>query len=163
MSADKATQKSSKSTTASGKRSNGFTDVERAAMRERAQELKAEARRGPRGKKDKADGEGDVLAKIAEMPQPDRRLAERVHAVVTVAAPDLSPKLWYGQPAYAQDGQVVCFFRSAQKDQIRYSTFGFNERANLDDGGMWPTAYALTELSEADEAAIGALVKKAVN
>jgi hypothetical protein len=141
--------------------SEGFSNQERAAIKERAAELKAAGRRG-RGSS-KAAGERDVLAKIAEMPQPDRRLAERVHAIVAVAAPGLSPKLWYGQPAYVQDGQVVCFFRSAQKDQIRYSTFGFNERANLDDGGMWPTAYALTELSEADEAAIGALVKKAVS
>jgi uncharacterized protein YdhG (YjbR/CyaY superfamily) len=161
VSAKKATQKSAKSTTAGGKKSKGFTDVERAAMKERAKELKAEARRGPRA--DKVDGESAVLAKIAGMPQPDRGLAERVHATVTVAAPDLSPKLWYGQPAYAQDGQVVCFFRSAQQDQIRYSTFGFNERANLDDGAMWPTSFALTEVTATEEARISALVKKAVS
>jgi uncharacterized protein YdhG (YjbR/CyaY superfamily) len=161
MSAKKATQKSAKSTTATDKTFTGFTDEERAAMKERAQELKAEARRGPRA--GKADGEGDVLAKIAEMPQPDRAMAERLHAIIKASAPALSPKTWYGMPAYAKDGKVVCFFQSAQKYHYRYSTFGFQDAANLDDGAMWPTAFALTELTAADEAKIGALVKKAVS
>ena len=155
------TPKSAKSTTATGKTYEGFTDEERAAMKERAQELKEAARRGPRGKK--ADGESAVLAKIAEMPEPDRAMAERLHAVIKASAPDLSPKLWYGMPAYAKDGKVVCFFQSAQKFKSRYATFGFNDEANLDEGTMWPTAFALTELTAADEARIGALVKKAVS
>ncbi len=155
------TRKSAKSTTATGKTFEGFTAEERAAMKERAQELKAEARRGPRA--DKADGERDVLAKIAEMPEPDRALAERLHALIKASAPALSPKTWYGMPAYAKDGKVVCFFQSAQKYNSRYSTFGFQDAANLDDGAMWPTAFALTELTATDEARIGALVKKAVN
>lgn len=155
-------RKSSKTSKPSESSSDGFSEAERAAINERAAELKAAGRPG-RGS-GKAGGESDVLAKIAEMSQPDRALAERVHAIIiTAAAPGLSPKLWYGQPAYTQDGQVVCFFRSAQKDETRYSTLGFNDQANLDDGAMWPTVYALTELSEADEAAIGALVKKAVS
>jgi uncharacterized protein YdhG (YjbR/CyaY superfamily) len=161
MSAKKATQKSAKSTTASGKKSKGFTDEERAAMKERAQELKAAARRGPRGKK--ADEESAVLAKIAEMPEPDRAMGERLHAVIKASAPALSPKLWYGMPAYAKDGKVVCFFQCADKFKARYATFGFNDTANLDEGAMWPTAFALTELTAADEARIGALVKKAVS
>jgi uncharacterized protein YdhG (YjbR/CyaY superfamily) len=139
----------------------GFTDEERGAMKERAQELKAAARRGPRA--DKADGERAVLAKIAEMPEPDRAMAERLHAVIKASAPALSPRLWYGMPAYAKDGKVVCFFQSAQKFKTRYATFGFNDTANLDEGAMWPTAFALTELTAAVEARIGALVKNAAS
>jgi uncharacterized protein YdhG (YjbR/CyaY superfamily) len=157
----KDTQKSAKSTAATDKKFEGFTDEERGAMKERAQELKAAARRSPRGKK--ADEESAVLAKIAEMPEPDRAMAERLHAVIKASAPALSPKLWYGMPAYAKDGKVVCFFQSAEKFNARYATFGFNDTANLDEGAMWPTAFALTELTAADEARIGALVKKAVS
>jgi uncharacterized protein YdhG (YjbR/CyaY superfamily) len=159
--AKRATQKSAKSTTAINKKSKGFTDEERSAMKERAQELKAAGRRGPRA--DKADGESEVLAKIAEMPEPDRAMAERLHAIVKASAPALSPRTWYGMPAYAKDGKVVCFFQSAQKFKSRYATFGFNDAANLDEGAMWPTAFALTELTAADEARIAALVKKAVS
>ncbi|MGS2645009.1 DUF1801 domain-containing protein [Streptosporangium sp. G12] len=141
----------------------GFSDVERAAIKERAAELKSDARRG-RGTGRAAADERAVLAKIAEMAPPDRALAERVHAVVTAAAPELAPKLWYGQPAYARAGKVVCFFRSGQADKERYSSLGFTVEANLDDDdGMWPTAYALTTLSEAGEAALTKLVKKAVS
>jgi uncharacterized protein YdhG (YjbR/CyaY superfamily) len=161
MSAKKATQKSAKSTTAINKKSKGFTDEERAAMKERAQELKAEARRGPRA--DKADGESAVLAKIAEMPEPDRAMGKRLHAIIKASAPALSPRLWYGMPAYAKDGKVVCYFQSADKFKSRYSTFGFNDSANLDKGAMWPTSFALTELTAAEEAKIGALVKKAMS
>ncbi len=161
MSAKKATQKSARSTTATGKKSKGFTDEERAAMKERSQELKAEARRAPRASK--TDGESAVLAKIAEMPGPDRAMAERVHAIVKASAPALSPKTWYGMPAYAKDGKVVCYFQSAHKFKSRYATFGFNDTANLDEGAMWPTSFALKELTAADEAKIGALVKKAVS
>ena len=161
MSSQKATQKSAKSTTASGKKSKGFTDEERSAMKERAQELKAEARRGPRA--DKADGESAVLAKIAEMPEPDRAMAKRLHVIIKASAPVLSPKTWYGMPAYAKDGKVVCFFQSAKKFSTRYATFGFSDSANLDEGAMWPTSFALTELTPAGEARIGALVKKAVS
>ncbi len=157
--ATKGTQKSAKSTT--GKASKGFTDEERAAMKERVQELKADARRGPRA--DKADGESAVLAKIAEMPEPDRAMGERLHAVIKASAPLLSPKLWYGMPAYAKDGKVVCFFQSAQKFKTRYATFGFSDEANLDEGAMWPTAFALKDLTAAEEARISALVKKAVS
>jgi uncharacterized protein YdhG (YjbR/CyaY superfamily) len=157
----KDTQKSAKSTAATDKKFEGFTDEERGAMKERAQELKAAARRSPRGKK--ADEESAVLAKIAEMPKPDRAMAERLHAVIKASAPALSPRLWYGMPAYAKDGKVVCFFQSAHKFKSRYATFGFNDTANLDEGAMWPTAFALTELTAADEARIGALVKKAVS
>jgi uncharacterized protein YdhG (YjbR/CyaY superfamily) len=139
----------------------GFTDEERAAMKERAQELKAETRRSPRAKK--ADGESDVLAKIAEMREPDRAMAERLHAIIKASAPALSPKTWYGMPAYAKDGKVVCFFLSAHKFKSRYATFGFSDKANLDEGAMWPTSFALKELTAADEARIAALVKKAVN
>jgi uncharacterized protein YdhG (YjbR/CyaY superfamily) len=160
MSAKKATQKSAKSNTASGK-SKGFTDEERAAMKERAQELKAAARRGPRA--DKADGESAVLAKIAEMPEPDRAMAKRLHAIVKASAPALSPKTWYGMPAYAKDGKVVCFFQSAEKFKSRYATFGFSDKANLDEGAMWPTSFALKELTATEEARISALVKKAVS
>jgi uncharacterized protein YdhG (YjbR/CyaY superfamily) len=159
MSAKKATQKSAKST--AGKASKGFTAEERAAMKERAQELKAEARRGPRA--GKADGESDVLAKIAEMPRPDRAMAKRLHAIVKASAPALSPRTWYGMPAYAKDGKVVCFFQSAQKFNSRYATFGFSDAAKLDKGAMWPTSFALKELTAADEKKIGALVKKAVS
>ncbi len=159
MSAKKPTQESAKNAT--GKESKGFTDEERAAMRERAQELKAEARRGPRARK--ADGERAVLAKIAEMPEPDRALGERLHEIIKASAPALSPKTWYGMPAYAKDGKVVCFFQSAQKFKSRYATFGFSDEANLDEGAMWPTAFALKELTAAEEARIGALVKKAVS
>jgi uncharacterized protein YdhG (YjbR/CyaY superfamily) len=158
MSAKKTTQKSAKSTTASGKKSKGFTDEERAAMKERARELKAEARRAA----DRAEGERDVLAKIAEMPEPDRAMGTRIHEIVTASAPDLSPRTWYGMPAYTRDGKVVCFFQSADKFKARYATFGFNDTANLDKGTMWPTSFALTELTKADEAKIAALVKKAV-
>jgi uncharacterized protein YdhG (YjbR/CyaY superfamily) len=157
----KDTQKSAKSTSAIAKTSEGFTNEERAAMKARAQELRTTARRGPRAAK--ADGESDVLAKIAEMSEPDRAMAERLHAVIAASAPSLSPKLWYGMPAYAKDGKVVCFFQSAQKFKSRYATFGFSDEANLDEGAMWPTAFALTELTDADEARIGALVKKAVS
>jgi len=155
------TQKSAKSTTAVDKTFEGFTDEERAAMKEHAQELKAGARRGPRP--DKADGESAVLAKIAEMSEPDRAMAERLHAIIKASAPDLSPRTWYGMPAYAKDGNVVCFFQSAQKFNSRYATLGFSDKANLDEGAMWPTAFALKELTAADEARIGALVKKAVS
>jgi uncharacterized protein YdhG (YjbR/CyaY superfamily) len=157
----KDTQKSAKSTTASEKTSEGFTDEERVAMKERAQELKAAARRGRRA--DKAGEESAVLAKIAEMPEPDRARAERLHAVIRASAPALSSRLWYGMPAYAKDGKVVCFFQSAQKFKTRYATFGFSDQANLDEGAMWPTAFALTELTAAEEARIGALVKRAVS
>jgi uncharacterized protein YdhG (YjbR/CyaY superfamily) len=161
MSAQKATQKSAKRTTPSGKTSKGFTDEERAAMKERAQELKAAARGGPRA--DKADGESDVLAKIAEMPEPDRAMAERLHAIVKASAPALSPRTWYGMPAYAKDGKVVCFFQSAQKFKTRYATFGFSDAANLDDGALWPVAFALKKLTTTEEARIDALVKQAVS
>jgi len=142
------------------KAAEGFTDQERAAMRERAQELKT-ARRGPRG--GKADGESDVLAKIAEMPEPDRAMAARLHALVKASAPGLSPRTWYGMPAYAKDGSVVCFFQSAHKFKARYATFGFSDKANLDDGAMWPSSFALKELTAAEEARIAALIKKAVS
>jgi uncharacterized protein YdhG (YjbR/CyaY superfamily) len=152
----KDTRKSAKSTTATGKSYEGFTDEERGAMKERAKELKAEGRR--------ADGENALLAKIAEMPEPDRVMAERLHAIITASAPDLSPKTWYGMPAYAnEDGKVVCYFTAASKFKSRYATFGFNDDANLDDGNMWPTSFALTKLTAADEARIGALVKQAVS
>ena len=132
-------------------KSNGFTDEERAAMKERAQELK------------KAEGESAVLAKIAEMSEPDRTMGERLHAIIKTSAPALSPKTWYGMPAYAKDGKVVCFFQSAQKFNSRYATLGFSDEANLDEGAMWPTSFALKELTGAEEARIGALVKKAVS
>ena len=158
MSAKKATQRSAKSTTANNKKSKGFTDEERAAMKARAQELKAEAR----ANRDKADGERDVLAAIAAMKEPDRGMAKRLHAIIEATAPALWPKTWYGMPAYAKDGKVVCFFRDRQKFKERYAMFGFNDAANLDKGAMWPVAFALTELTAADEKKIGALVKKAV-
>ena len=136
-----------------------FTKEERAAMKERAQELKAAAR----ADKDKVDGESAVLAKIAEMPEPERAMAERLHAIIKASAPALSPRLWYGMPAYAKDGKVVCFFQSAQKFNTRYATFGFSDAANLDEDALWPVAFALKELTAAEEAKIGALVKKAVS
>jgi uncharacterized protein YdhG (YjbR/CyaY superfamily) len=150
----KAAKQSAKSTT--GK---GFTDEERAAMKNRTQELRAEAP----ANKNKAEWESDVLAKIAEMQEPDRAMAKRLHAIIKASAPVLSPKLWYGMPAYAKDGKVVCFFQSAQKFKTRYATFGFSDEANLDEGSMWPTAFALKELTTAEEARISALVKKAVS
>ena len=156
------TQKSAKRATASDDKFQGLTDEERAAMKARTRELKTAARRGSRAGK-AADGEGDVLAKIAEMPEPDRALAERLHALIKASAPVLSPKTWYGMPAYARDGKVVCFFQAADKFKSRYATFGFDVAANLDDGAMWPVAFALTELTAADEARIAALVKKAVS
>jgi uncharacterized protein YdhG (YjbR/CyaY superfamily) len=159
MSAKKATQKSAKSTTATKKTSKGFTAEERAAMKERAQELKAEAR----ASKDRATGEKAVLAKIAEMPEPDRAMGERLHALIKATAPDLTPRTWYGMPAYAKDGKVVCFFTPASKFKERYATFGFNATANLDEGNMWPTSFALKELTAAEAARIGTLVKKAVS
>jgi uncharacterized protein YdhG (YjbR/CyaY superfamily) len=159
MSAKKATQKSAKNTTATSKTSKGFTAEERAAMKERARELKAEAR----ANKDRAAGESAVLAKIAEMPAPDRAMAKRLHAIIKASAPTLSPKTWYGMPAYAKDGKVVCFFQSAEKFKSRYATFGFNDVAKLDEGAMWPIAFALKEMTAAEEAKIAALVKKAVS
>jgi len=155
------TQKPAKSTTSKSKTSRGFTAEERAAMKDHAQELKTAARRGPRAAQ--ADGESDVLEKIAELQEADRALAERVHAIIKASAPDLSPRTWYGMPAYAKGGKVVCFFQPAQKFKTRYATLGFNDPAHLDEGTMWPIAYALTELTAADEARIGALVKKAVS
>src|SRR5260370_4517488 len=157
----KDTQKSAKSTTATDKKFEGFTDEERAAMKERGQELKASARRGPRAAK--ADVESEVLAKIAEMPEPDRALAERLHAIIKASAPALSPRTWYGMPAYAEDGNVVCFFQPAEKFKTRYSTLCFSDKAHLDEGTMWPNAVALTQLTATDEARIGALVQKAVS
>jgi len=151
----KDTKKSAKSTPAI------FTDEERAAIKERAKEQKAATRRGPRA--DQADGESDVLAAIAAMPEPERAMAKRLHAIIKASAPALSPKTWYGMPAYAKGGKVVCFFQSAQKFKTRYATVGFSDEANLDEGAMWPTAFALTKLTAADEARIGALVKKAVS
>ena len=155
----KGTQESAKSTNAINKKVKGFTDDEKAAMKNRAQELKAEAR----ANKNKAEGESDVLAKIAEMPEPERALAKRLHEIIKACAPALSPKTWYGMPAYAKDGKVVCFFQSAQKFNTRYATLGFNDTANLDEGAMWPTAFALTKLTATEEATITALVKQAVS
>jgi len=148
-----SSQKTRRST--AGKAAKGFTEEERAAMRERAKELKVAARAR------KADGVSDVLAKIAEMPEPDRAMAQRVHAIIKASAPGLSPRTWYGMPAYAKDESVVCFFQSAQKFKARYATFGFSDQANLDEGNCWPTAFALKKLTAAEEARIGALVKKA--
>ena len=152
-------QKSAESTTATDKKFEGFSDEERDAMKERAKELKAEAR----AEKDRAAGERAVLEKIAEMPEPDRTMAERLHAIIKASAPALSPKTWYGMPAYAKDGKVVCYFTPASKFKERYATFGFNAEANLDEGTMWPTSFAITELTAADEARIAALVKRAVS
>jgi len=156
----KGTRKFPTSTNGAGK-PTGFTDEERAAMRERVQELKAEARRQRRA--GKADVESDVLAKIAALSQPDRAMAERLHAIVKANAPALSPKTWYGMPAYAKDGNVICFFQSAQKFKTRYATLGFSDKAKLDDGPMWPTAFALRELTAAEEVRIGSLLRKAVS
>ena len=152
-------RKKDTNTAADSETSQGFTAEERAAMRERARELRAEAR----AKKNRADGETDVLAKIAEMPEPDRAMAERIHEIVKATAPALAPKTWYGMPAYAKDGKVVCFFQGAQKFDARYATFGFNDTANLDAGAMWPTSFALKELTPTEEATIAALVKQAVS
>jgi uncharacterized protein YdhG (YjbR/CyaY superfamily) len=157
-SAKKGTQRCDEGT---GGASERLTDEERAAIRERAQELKAAARRGPGA--GKTGGESDLLAKIAEMPEPDRGMAERLHAIIGASAPTLSPRTWYGMPAYAKDGNVVCFFQSAQKFKTRYATFGFSDRANLDEGDVWPVAFALKGLTAAAEARIGALVKQAVS
>jgi hypothetical protein len=151
--------KPASSATATGTTYEGFTDEERAAMKDRARELKASRRRGPRAAK--ADGEGEVLAKIAEMPEHDRALAGRLHAIITASAPDLTPRTWYGMPAYAKDGKVVCFYQSAQKFNTRYATLGFSDKANLDDGALWPTGFALTGLTADVEARISALVTKA--
>ena len=156
--AKKDAQKSDDSTAAA---SRGFTDEERAAMRDRVQELKAAARRGPKAGKE--DEESEVLAKIAAMAAPDRAMAERIHALVKAAAPELAPRLWYGMPAYAKDGKVICFFQDAQKFKSRYGTLGFSDKAALDEGQIWPTSFALKELTPADEARISALVKKAVS
>lgn len=153
------TRKSAKSTRLFGKKDTSFSDEERAAMKERALELKAEASAG----RDKAEGEAAVLAKIAEMQEPDRTMAERLHAIIKASAPFLSPKTWYGMPAYAKDGKVVCFFQSAQKFKSRYATLGFSDAANLDEGAMWPTSFALKALTPVEEARIAALVKKAVS
>jgi uncharacterized protein YdhG (YjbR/CyaY superfamily) len=158
----KSTSTPTKRTTPAGTKPRGFTDEERAAMKERAQELRAEARRGQRATKDEADGEADVREKIAMMSEPDRTRATRLHALIKASAPALSPKTWYGMPAYAKHGDVVCFFQSAQKFKTRYATLGFSDKANLDEGTMWPTAYALATLTAADEARIAALVKRAV-
>jgi uncharacterized protein YdhG (YjbR/CyaY superfamily) len=159
MSTKKTKQKSAKSTGAVNTKSNGFTAEEKAAMKERAKELKAEAR----AKKDRAAGEADVLEKIAEMPKSDRAMAKRLHAIVKENAPDLWPRTWYGMPAYAKEGKVLCYFQSADKFKARYATFGFNDVANLDKGGMWPVAFALKELTATDEKKIAALVKRAVS
>ena len=156
----KDTQKPARSTATTDEAAEGFTDEERAAVKERAREVKTAARRGPRA--DKADMERDVLARIAEMPEPDRAMAERIHAIVMASAPSLSPRTWYGMPAYAKDGKVVCFFQAASKFKVRYATFGFQPDAGLDDGAMWPVAFALTELTAEDEARIVALVETAV-
>jgi uncharacterized protein YdhG (YjbR/CyaY superfamily) len=148
-----------KSTTAAGETAKGFTDEEKAAMQERAKELKAEAR----ANKDRAAGESDLLAKIAEMPEPERTMAQRLHEIITASAPALSPKTWYGMPAYAKDGKVVCFFQAASKFNTRYATFGFQHDANLDEGEMWPVSFALKALTATEEERISALVKKAVS
>ena len=150
---EKGTQRSAKSTTAISKKFKGFTDEEHGAMKERIQELRA----------DKGEGEGTVLAKIAEMREPDRTMGKRLHAIIKESAPGLLPRLWYGMPAYAKDGKVVCFFQNAQKFKTRYATFGFSDKANLDEGAMWPNAFALKGLTAAEEARIAALVKKAVS
>lgn len=157
----KSTHTSRKSNTATGKKPKGFTDEERVAMRERLQELKADARGDRRA--DRSRGENEVLANIAALPQPDRVMAERLHAIIKAIAPELSPKTWYGMPAYAKDGNVVCFFQSAQKFKSRYATLGFCDKANLDDGHMWPSAFALKELAAEEETIISSLVKKAVS
>jgi uncharacterized protein YdhG (YjbR/CyaY superfamily) len=148
-----ATKKSAKNSTSTGKASKGFTDEERGAMQDRVRELKADAE----------DGEGVVLAKLASMPAPDRALGERLHAIIMASAPNLTPKTWYGMPAYARDGKTICFFKPASKFKVRYATLGFNDAAKLDDGHVWPVEYAITELTAADEAKIAALVKQAAS
>ena len=158
---DGGTQKSAKSATATGKTVQGIHG--RGTSRDEGARPRAEGGSARGSRADKADGESDVLAKIAEMPEPDRAMAERLHAIIKASAPALSPRTWYGMPAYAKDGKVVCFFQSAQKFNTRYATFGFSDKANLDEGAMWPTAFALKELTAAEEARIGALVKKAVS
>ncbi len=158
---EKVTQEPETSRSATGAASHGFTEEERVAMKERAQELKAAARRGSRP--DGAEAERAVLAKIAEMPDPDRTVGQRLHALIKANAPALSPRLWYGMPAYAKDGKVVCFFQAAHKFNTRYTTLGFTDVANLDEGAMWPVAFALKELTAAEETAISALVRKAVS
>ena len=152
-------QKPARNAGATDETAGGFTDEERAAMKERARELKAAGRRGPRA--DTGDGEADVLAKIAAMPEPDRAMAERLHALITASAPGLAPRTWYGMPAYARDGKVICFFQAASKFKVRYATFGFQPDAKIDEGTMWPTSFALKELTPADAERIAALVKKA--
>ena len=152
-------EKSARSSRASNQQARRFTAEERAALKERAQELKA----AERANNDRAEGESQLLAKIAEMQEPDRRMAERLHAIIKASAPTLAPKTWYGMPAYAKDGKVVCFFQSAQKFKTRYATFGFSDTANLDEGALWPVAYALKELTASEEARISALVKKAAS
>lgn len=160
MTQDKsAAKKPARKAAATGKTTQGFTDEERAAMKERAKELKAEAR----ANKNKAAGENDLLAKIAEMPEPERAMATRLHEIIKASAPDLSPKTWYGMPAYARDGKVVCFFQSKHKFNTRYATLGFSDEANLDEGALWPASFALKELTAAEEAIISALVQKAVS
>ena len=161
MSPKQDAQQSAKSTPAINKKFKGFTDEERAAMKDHVQEMKTSEGRGPRA--DKADGESAVLAKIAEMREPDRTMAKRLHAIIKASAPALSPRTWYGMPAYARDGEVVCFFQPAQKFKTRYATLGFSDAANLDEGAMWPVAFALKELTATEEARISALVKKAVS
>jgi uncharacterized protein YdhG (YjbR/CyaY superfamily) len=159
MSPQKTTQKSARKATATAEKATGFTAEERAAMKERARELKAEERR----QRSREEGERDLLAKVAEMPRADRAMAKRIHAIVTASAPELAPRTWYGMPAYAnEDGKVVCYFTSADKFKSRYATFGFNDDANLDQGAMWPTSFALTKMTAAEEKRIAALVKKAV-
>jgi len=153
--------KSAKRKPAGDKSFEGFTAEERAAMKDHARDLKAAARRGR--KATDADVEGEVRAKIAEMPEKDRVMAEQLHAVIKASVPDIAPRLWYGMPAYAKDGKMICFFQPAQKFKTRYATLGFSDKANLDEGAMWPTSYALTELTPADEARIGALVKRAAS
>jgi uncharacterized protein YdhG (YjbR/CyaY superfamily) len=155
-----ATKSTARSAKGTGKTPKGFTDEERLAIKDRAQELKA-ARRGSRA--NEADDEAAVVAKIAEMPAPDRAVGERLHAIIMASAPELSPKLWYGMPAYAKDGSVICFYQNAQKFKTRYATLGFSDKAKLDDGAMWPTAFALKDLTAAEQARIRALVKKAVS
>jgi len=159
--AKKDTDETPKSKTSAAKKPAGFTDEEKAAMRERVQEMKAETRRG--GRASSGDGEADLLAKIAALPEPDRAMAARLHAIVKANAPALSPKTWYGMPAWAKDGNVICFFQGAQKFKTRYATFGFSDKAKLDEGKMWPTAFALKELTAAEEAKIVALLRKAVS
>ena len=162
MKSDKnITRTSSRSTATTGKKAGGFTDEERAAMAERAQELKVEARR--RSRPGNLDGEADLMAKIAEMGEPDRSMAERLHAIIKASAPSLSPRTWYGMPAYEKDGNVLCFFQSASKFKARYATLGFSDKAKLDDGQMWPTAFAIREMTAAEEARIAALIKKAAS